>query len=156
MTPRIIHKAFRQEPHGPAIGYRTFGYRRPLATHWRPATCAEVECPHYLHGWMTPADERTDLGIAQAYYIRHKSGRGYREHRDEIGRTIFVFAPGQRCFRSDQHRLPIIERPALWIVRDGDWRGNPTGWSRTHIRGEHWVEEWAEHQDRLRTRQQRG
>lgn len=149
------HKPFRMQPSGPPVAYRTFAYRRPLATHWRPATCAEVDCPPYLHGWMTTVDERGDKGMAQAYYIRREAGRGYREHRDERGLTIFVFAPGQRCFGSDKHRLPI-EREPLWIVRDGDWRGNPTGWKRIHPRGSLWVEEWGEHQDRLRARQQRG
>jgi hypothetical protein len=150
VSPRLIHRVSRQQPHGPAIGYRTFAYHRPLATHWRRASCEEVECDAYLHGWYTTVDERTDLGAGQAYYIRRSSGRSFHEHRTEQGRTLFAFGPGQMCFRASDHRLPIIERPALWIVRDGDWRGNPTGWSRTHARGEHWVEEWAEHQARLR------
>lgn len=156
MTPQLIHKAFRVEPKGPAIGYRTFGYRRPLFTHWRRATCEEVGCGRYLRGWSSVMDESTELGMGQAYYIRHDSGRSFTEYRIEQGLTVFTFAAGQTCFRAADHRLPIIERPALYVVRDGDWRGNPTGWSRTHTRGEHWVEEWAEHQDRLRTQQQRG
>lgn len=156
MTPKVILKVSRVEPKGPVIGYRTFAYRRPLATHWRRATCEEVGCHAYQHGWTSTVDESTDLGMGQAYYIRRDSGRSFREHRTREGLTVFAFAPGQPCFRAADHRVPIIDRPALYVVRDGDWRGNPTNWSRTHTRGEHWVEEWAEHQDRLRAQQQRG
>jgi hypothetical protein len=151
----LLRQPFRLPPAGPVQAYRTFGYRRPLATHWRPATCAEVDCPHHVHGWTTTVDERTDLGMGQAHYIRYDSGRGFREHRNAAGLTVFTFPPGQRCFASGDHRLEV-GLPPIYVVRDGDWRGNPTGWTRTHARGALWVEEWAEHQDRVRAERQRG
>jgi hypothetical protein len=156
MAPVMLRRTpFRLPPRGPVQAYRTFGYRRPLATHWRPATCAEIDCDRHLHGWATVVDERTDLGRQQAHYVRRESGRGFRERRDDAGQTVFEFAPGQRCFKWAEHRLPLDVQP-LYVVRDGDWRGNPTGWTRTHARGALWVEEWAEHQDRVRAERQRG
>jgi hypothetical protein len=150
----MLHRTpFRIEPCGPAAGYRTFSARMP-SSHWRAASCAEVGCEHHRLGWTTTVDESTGLGAAQAWYIRRESGRGFREHRDEAGRTVFTFRPGQTCFAAGGHRLPVL--PARYVVRDGDWRGNPTGWTRTHARVEDWVDDWATHQDRIRSLRGRG
>ena len=61
----------------------------------------------------------------------------------------FAFTEGQRCCGSAEHRVQY--KPALFVVRDGDWRGNPTGRTRTHVRPEDWVEDFAEHQDSIST-----
>lgn len=87
-----------------------YAIKRPLETHWRPARCEEVDCPHYLSGWVTIIDERTSFGQAQASYIRTRSRRSFREERDAAGMTQFIFAPGQRCFR--EHKLP--EKPPFF------------------------------------------
>lgn len=171
----------RAQPVGPAAAYKTYQVTAPLSTHFRPATCAEVDCAAWRHGWRTVVDERTDLGMAQAAYIRAecvsaslpaspagRARRRYTEHRDEhhlmdgtgltagsvTGLTTFEFAAGQPCFA--KHEVPL-ERPELYIVRGGDWRGNPRGTpARRHTTAEDWVEDFAEHQDRLRTALERG
>lgn len=136
----------RIQPAGSVNEYRTFSISAPLSTHFRAATCEEAGCEAYQHGWLT----RT-VNDEQADYIRRHSGRSFTE--DERG--VFVFAPGQTCFAASHHRVRI-ERDELCVVRDGDWRGNPTGKTRTHTKPEFWVEEFAEHQDFLKTIQERG
>jgi hypothetical protein len=157
----------RAQPAGPLAAYETYQVAAPLSTHYRPATCQEVDCGHYRDGWRTVVDERTDLGARQAAYVRaacrpvdvalaaHLGHGGVRRYVEtsEDGRTVFTFPPGQPCFT--EHRVSL-ERPQLYVVRDGDWRGNPTGRVRRHTRPEHWVEDCAEAVDRIHTARQRG
>jgi hypothetical protein len=42
-----------------------------------------------------------------------------------------------------------LERPELYVVRGGDWRGNPRGEVRRHSGPDSWVNDFAEHQDRI-------
>jgi hypothetical protein len=149
---------FRIEPNMPAAAYKTYSIAAPRATHWRPATCAEAQCDAYLHGWKTVIDEATELGMGQAYYIREQSGRRFREERLPGGRTEFYFEPGQRCFRSgDQRHYVRLDRQEIYVVRDGDHRGNPRGTEpRRHTRARDWTEDFALHQDRIARQTQRG
>lgn len=103
------------------------------------------------NGAMTVVDESTQQGQAQAHHIRKQSGREYTESRG----TVFTFEPGQRCFRSGDHRLSL-ERPALYYVTGGDWRGNPRGTQLRHRDGDDWVSDFSEHQQRLADRLQQG
>jgi hypothetical protein len=135
---------------GDVSGYKTYTVARPEATHWRPATCAEVECGAWANGWATTVPSASP----QAQYIRAKSGRAFTE-RAEGTSVVFLFKPGQRCFASDGHRLPV-EREPLFIVRDGDYRGNPSGWRMRHSSGQAWVDDFGEHQQRLKETQERG
>lgn len=141
----------------PVGAYQTFAIEAPTATHWHKATCAEVECWAHVNGWQSVIDEGTEKGQGQAYYIRRQSGRRFREHRNEVGLTVFSFEAGQVCFNADSHRTRI-DRPEILIVRPGDWRGNPEGPNavRHHTRPEFWVEEFAEHQDMLSRLVERG
>jgi hypothetical protein len=138
---------FRVEPALPVTAVKTYAIASPLATHWRAATCEEAECPHHLFGWVTAVDERTDLGQAQAHYIRKDSGRGFTEERGPDGLTRFTFTPGQRCFASGSHRV-LLDRPERFLERDGDWRGNPTG-RRIEHSVDGWLDSFGEHQERL-------
>jgi hypothetical protein len=133
--------------------YQTFQIKSPKATHFRPATCAEVECQAAEHGWRSTIDENTVLGQQQAFYIRKQSGRKFTEERNELGLTVFTFANGQECFAQHETR---VQRPELYFVRGGDFRGNPTGERRQHQKAEHWVEEFAENQQRIIDAQERG
>lgn len=146
---------FRIEPNMPPGAYQTFQVSSPIQTHWRPATCAEAECPHYLSGWRTDIDETTDLGAAQAYYIRHDRSRRHVEDKLPDGRTSFTFEAGQPCFQASQHKVPL-GRPELFVVRGGDWRGNPTGESYQHTSAESWLDQFACHQDKLAETIERG
>lgn len=132
---------------------KTYGIVAPKATHFRPATCAEVDCPNYTGGWRTTVDESTELGQAQGHYIRNEAGRRYTEVR-EASMTTFTFEAGQTCFREHETRL---DRPEIYVVRDGDFRGNPRGTApRVHQDPQAWVDDFGEHQERLADRMGRG
>lgn len=135
----------RPQPLMDAGAYKTYEMRSPLSTHFRPATCAEVGCPHYLHGWQV----RVEALAPELVEAARKSGRRYREQRIAEGETWLVFEAGQPCFKASQHRARI-DRPPLYIVRDGDFRGNPRGTkSRLHQRPQDWVEDFATHQQAI-------
>lgn len=92
---------------------------RPVSTHWREATCQEVDCLHYLQGWETKIDISTELGKAQYNYIIHKSGKRGKGKQD--GNMItFIFFPEQKCFR--EHKLPLDREPILTIQKGHDRR----------------------------------
>jgi len=144
----------RITPNMPVGAYKTYRIVSPQSTHFRPGTCAEADCEAYLNGWQSTIDEATVLGQQQAHYIRTQAGRGFTEHRTEAGLTVFTFEAGQKCFAgSHQVRLG---RPELYLVADGDWRGNPTGRQRTHQTAADWVEDFGEHQLRLADQIERG
>lgn len=136
----------RIQPKAPPQAYKTYQIVSPLSTHWRTGTCDEAGCLAYRHGWQTNVDESTDLGQRQAHYIRKVSGRRFTERRTELGLTAFTFEAGQRCFR--EHKVPL-DRPELYVVRGGDWRGNPRGEVRKHSSPDAWVNDFGETLDRL-------
>lgn len=138
-------EGMRLEPNMPAHAYQTFQISMPLESHWRRATCAEVDCPQYLNGWrvrLEPLSEEDRWAI-------HRSGLKYDRLDVAEGETWLIFEAGQPCFASSEHRAPI-GRPELFIVKGGDWRGNPRGDVRQHKRAEDWVDQFANHQDRLK------
>lgn len=136
----------------PVTAMQTYQIAAPKSTHWRKATCAEVECPNHLKGWRVVVDVATDLGQAQSYYITRTSGRQYKMNRTGQTTFEFLFYPGQSCFEEHKVRL---DRQELFIVRQGDWRRR-TGPIRQFDRPGHWLEHFAENQDRLKTQIERG
>ncbi|MGV9756924.1 hypothetical protein ACWDUC_14050 [Streptomyces tricolor] len=136
---------FRIEPQMGAESYKTYAMVSPLSSHFRPAACAEVDCPHYLNGWRVRVE-----GLApQDIHAAKTSGRRWIEQRVADGETWLVFEAGQPCFKASQHRTRV-DRPPLYIVRDGDHRGNPRGTkARLHQRAADWQEDFAEHQQKL-------
>lgn len=135
----------RPQPLMDAAAYKTYEMRSPLSTHFRPATCAEVDCPHYLHGWRVRVEALTE----DLLHAAQNSGRAYTEQSIAEGETYLVFAAGQPCFKASQHRKRL-DRPPLYIVRDGDHRGNPRGTkARLHQRAQDWVEDFATHQQAI-------
>lgn len=136
----------RFAPKMPVQAYKTYEIAMPKATHWRKATCDEVDCAHYRQGWVTRVDESIDLGRSQAHYIRTQSRRGFTEERDAAGLTVFTFEAGQRCFR--EHETPLA-RPQLHAVRGGDWRGM-VGDRHIYDRPDQWREDLAIQLDALR------
>lgn len=143
----------RIEPAMPAGAYKTYQIIAPLSTHWRNATCEEAGCERFVQGWMTVVDESTELGRQQAHYIRHDQTRHAVEEKDEAGLTVFTFTNGQHCFGS--HRVRV-EREEIFVERGGDWRGNPSGDRRQHVRPADWLDSFTGHQDRLATRLSQG
>lgn len=137
----------RVAPQMPAESMKSYLIASPRDTHTRAARCVEVDCDIQKSGWETFIDEGTALGQRQGYYIRKVAGRQFSEAPNENGITVFTFAAGSECFT--EHRVSI-DRPEIFAVRGGDWRGNPRGEpARIHDRPEDWVEDFAEHQDAL-------
>jgi hypothetical protein len=130
--------------------YKSYSWRRPLATHWRKVTCAEFGCQAYQNGWVTVVDISTDLGQRQADYIRHDRTRRHHEETAGTGLVSFTFPPGQESFAGSrhEHRKPV-DRPPLFLVGAGDWRGNPRGTQPVSMRPEDWADDFITHQDRL-------
>ena len=135
-------------PAAPAGAYVSYELKRPAtAEFWRRATCAEVDCANHLRGWRIAVDMDTPLGQAQARYLRNESGRAFTQVVSAGGLVEFTFEAGQTCF--EQHVLPA--RDPIYLVRGGDWRGNPTGERRVHTNGDDFVDEWRNHADKLNT-----
>lgn len=146
----------RIEPKLPAGAMKTYGILAPASTHFRVATCAEIDCPPHLYGWTTTVDERTELGQSQAHYIRKQSGRRFTETRNALGLTEFTFEAGQKCFKAGDHQARL-ERPEIFVVRDGDHRGNPRGTAtRKHASAADWQDDFAHHQQTLADKFQEG
>lgn len=93
----------------------------PADTHFRKATCEEVECPHYLKGWGLPLKGLDEGDIWQA----KNSGRKWTELEIKAGEKHLWFEAGQPCFRASTHRIRI-EREEVFLLRPGDWRGQPS------------------------------
>lgn len=132
--------------------YKSYVISQPLSTHWRRATCEEIGCRDFLHGWRV----RVEGLPPELLHVARTSGRRYSELPVAEGETWLVFDAGQSCFRASEHRAPV-GRPPLYLVRDGDRRGNPRGTkARLHQRPESWRDDFAEHQQTLADAQQRG
>lgn len=114
------------------------------------AACKDVGCEAYRYGWESTFDESTDLGREQARYVRQECGRDFDEMRTGTGLTVFRFKPYQRCFA--EHRT----KPDRFLVRDGDWRGNPTGRGRLYVNGRDWAEDFMEHEGALADLREKG
>ena len=146
-----MRKMNRITPEGRVQDYRTFQILAPQSTHRRPATCAEVDCPAYLNGWRV----RVEGLPPEMLHTAKTSGRKYTEVHVAEGETWLHFEAGQSCFKTAQHSLPL-DRQEIFIARDGDWRGNPTGNVRKHTKPEFWLEEMNENQGRLADLHQKG
>lgn len=130
----------------------TFVAATPLATHYRNSTCREADCVHNLSGWDTVVDVATELGASQADYIRMRSGRAFTFV--QTGTIVrFHFPPGQRCFQ--RHRV-ALDKPAIFVVKGGDHRGNPRGTEARVMRDVDWLDRFANHQTNLSTAKERG
>lgn len=146
----------REQPLMSPESYKTFQFKKGIATKTRKATCEEVECQHYINGWATIIDESSEQGQMDGYIVRQKAGRVFEEERTPEGLTKFIFRAGQPCFAASAHVVPL-ETKELYVVKEGDWRGNPRRVApRSHVRPEHWVEEFSEHQDKLKRQIERG
>lgn len=133
----------------------TYAMLQPLRTHTREARCddPDVLCRGYRIGFSITCDVATELGERQAYYIRMHSGRAYTQTPPAGSLVRFDFPAGQQCFAV--HRVGIWREP-LYVVRNGDHRGNPRKERRVHARGEDWVDQFANHQGKLHTVWSRG
>lgn len=127
--------------------HKAYSISAPLATHWRKATCQEIDCKHYREGWtFNKAHLNAELWRA---IETAQPRRRYREV-EHAGQTYLVFYPGQSCFATHKVR---IEREELFFVTP-----NATGLivpaARQHKNWDDWQDDFASHQDRIAT--QRG
>lgn len=142
----------RLQPLGPAEAYKTYQISAPKSTHFRKATCVEINCPNYVNGWKI----RLEVLSQDVQEIVRKSGKKYQVMPVAEGETYLVFEAGQSCFDEFRH-MTRVEKPEIYVVRDGDWRGNPRGTqARKHTSHEFWLEDFAEHQDKIKTQIERG
>lgn len=141
---------FRLEPRLPVQAYKTYQVARPAGTHDRRATCTEVDCAARLRGWLTEVDVSTPLGGRQANYIRLQSGRRFT-HTQAGDLVSFTFPAGQDCFA--EHRVGL-DRPALFIVKGGDWRQQTA--PSVRMRAEDWVDDFATHQQQIADHRRHG
>lgn len=145
-----MHQPFRVPPALPAEHMQTYRILSPPDT-VMVAACKAVGCAAWRNGWDTTVDESTELGQAQAQYIRSRARRTFREYRTTAGLTVFRFESGQRCFA--EHKT----RPEIFAVTGGDWRGNPRGTPpRRHTRPVDWVEDCALTLDAVKAAKDRG
>lgn len=143
---------FRLEPVGQPQDYQTYSIASPRETHTRTATCDEVDCEPFLNGWATTVPTGGQLEAALRASGRHWATR----MPNPDGTVTFAFPPGQPCFRAATHRVGL-DRPAHFLVRGGDWRGNPRGTPPVvHVRPDDWVEDFALHQQRIRSTIEKG
>jgi hypothetical protein len=132
---------------------KSYQIAAPVSTHWRLASCEEVGCEKFIKGHALVIDESSPLGQFQASYVRGDRSRGCTESRDEMGMTVFTYPPGNRCF--EEHRVRL-EREENFLITGGDWRGNPRQIPARMLRAEDWVDDFANHQDRIKTAHDRG
>jgi len=128
---------------------RAYRVHMPLDV-WVKAACEDVGCDQWRYGWETVCDELGDpMAVKVAMLIRSgQTGRDFRETRGTVdgGRvvTVFVFSPGQRCFR--EHRT----RPGRLLVHQ---RGRV---AREHVSLADLAEDYTEHAGRLAEQRERG
>lgn len=154
-------------PRVPAHLLKHYVLAAPRSTHWRPATCEEVRCSAFVDGWTSVFDESTELGRAQADYVRgkftlpngEKCGRKYTEYRRENSTLVtFRFFPGQKPFgdEHDNHAVPL-GRPAIFAVIDPQVdNGTPYIHDGVENGAVNWTDDFANHQDRLADKAKEG
>lgn len=123
--------------------YQTFEIASPIATHTRPASCREVDCEQYTKGWTTKVFPDSD----EEGWLRQSGRKWSTVTKAEDGFNIYLFPPGQPCFRASTHRVSL-ERPEIYRVWPGDWRAR-IGEAYVHTRAANWVDQFAEHQNKL-------
>lgn len=117
--------------------------QQPNQQHWtitndlRPATCVEVGCLDYHHGWRVRVDALSEADL----HAMRTSGRRY--HVLDVGEHEhwWVFEPGQPCFRVSTHQAPV-GRPELYLVGD-------RGTVRRYDRADQWVDDCATHTETI-------
>lgn len=128
--------------------YSTFSIHAPLATHWRKATCQEVDCPEYRNGWGL----RVEHHDAAVLYAAEHSGRKFYRKEVSPGENWLVFEAGQKCFQAENHRKKI-ERDDVFVLRRGDFRR----YEDPHkLSSQSWVDSFGENQENINAAIQRG
>ena len=86
----------------------------PKNTHFRRATCQEVDCDQFLKGWVTI---KIQIDSTEDCYIRNDKTRKSVGVRMEDNTMSYFFEAGQPCFRS--HRATSKKPPLLTVNQPG-------------------------------------
>lgn len=119
------------------VAYRILN---PTESHFRPASCAEVNCEHYLNGWGV----RINALPPEDVHAARTSGRRYKEVRVAEGETWLVFEPGQPCFKEKTHRANIGRTPLYVVDTPSD---NGRARRRIHTSNDSWADDLHSHMD---------
>lgn len=134
--------------------YKSFQIVSPKSTHFRPATCHEVDCVSFQRGWRQIIDIKTIDGQKTAYWIRMHSQRHFTVERTQTeGVLAFVFPPGQRCFVQHEVRL---ERPEVFLTRHGNPLMPIHRTEPQQYRPDQWVDQFASLTDKIQTERNKG
>lgn len=140
-------------PELPLGQMRSYSIRQPIGSHKIRVGCKVFQCQEYVEGWRTivPADS------PQAQYIESlQCGRKYRKTIPGPGLVEYTFSPGQECFTSSQYgHYLALERPSIFKIRNGDWRGNPDGRDWT-VSPQAWVDAFGENLQSISDFHERG
>ena len=156
MVPKPYGRVQVMMPTGdlPPHMYKRYAASAPMRTHWRQATCAEVECDGYLNGFVTFVDVSLELGRKQHYFLTHDRERTYTINQTGQYTFEFIYPPGNPCFQRGSHRTGI-GRPPFLLVHNGDWRASSREPYR-HTRVEDFVDDMNNNSDWLLTLARRG
>ena len=121
--------------------HRTSVYQAtwPKDSHWRQATCKEVDCPQYIMGWVT----RVIVGSDMDDYIKEVSRvRKYKVVREgEL--NAYYFEAGQQCFKGEAGaHYKKLERGA-WLTKNAPNR-HPMFLEQTAMEADRWMDEFNE------------
>lgn len=142
--------ANRRLPRLATFNYRTFRISSPIKTHFRKATCAEVNCEAYINGWSLP---KANLDPQMLYLATH-SGKSYKEY-DLNGTIYLVYSAGQTCFNAAKHVISL-QRPEFYFAGRGDYRSFSPRRSHKYERSDQWLDDFATHQARNKQLVDRG
>lgn len=137
-------KLFRAPPKMETHRYKTYQIAAPVGTHYRKATCAEVNCEAYRNGWTF---READLDSRLLYIVTHSGKKWTRKRLTDDGDWYLVFEAGQSCFAAPSHRVSL-ERPELYLVGRGDWRSYVPREAR-RLSPENWLDDCRTHQATL-------
>lgn len=146
----------------PAHRRKTFVYDTPSDTHYRKATCAEVECSKYANGFAIPITPSQDIEafegtLKQAgYTFARGEGPEHLAAEYPAGTRWLVFPPEQRCLESfkNPHRIALDHDPIV-SIRGGDFRMF-TGDNQHFNRVDDWVDALQESTQRLHEEIEKG
>ena len=104
-------------------------------THFRVATCDEVDCPHFINGWVT----RVVIGSPQDHYIKQDTSRKSIGVKIDDATIEYYYESGQKCFR--QHQTKVERAPFLTIDQVGKESGRLI---RNNIDFDEWTDRFNE------------
>ena len=145
---KFTQRINRPQPKMATHKYRTYRIAAP-ASHWRTVSCQEFDCQAYREGWSY---SKADLIAENLLYKVTHAGRKWKEIDLGNGPWIYFF-PGQKCFQAPTHR--VLERPEIYVTGRGDFRSFSLRQAQV-LSGENWLDHFANHQDKLKTIQDRG